>query len=110
MVVLINATDPTLIHVRETVTHVKVPCHAQNLFKFQLVVDMIGIMKWVLGGGIARIDWMKKGRRPTENMSGKLLLFGSLTAKFSKEINLRAGQMVSKLNGEMVWPGLEYYP
>jgi hypothetical protein len=56
MVGLIDATEPRLIHGRETVTQVKVPGRAQNLFKFQIVLDMMGIRKWPLGGGVESID------------------------------------------------------
>jgi hypothetical protein len=40
----------------------------------------------------------------------KTSFFGPLTAKFSKEIDLSAGQMLSKLDGEMVRLSLEHYP
>jgi hypothetical protein len=71
---------------------------------------MIFIIKLIFSGGNFRLDWLKKGKRPTGNMAGKLFLFGSLPAKFSKEINLRVSQVGSNPDGEKVWPDFAHYP
>jgi hypothetical protein len=78
-------------------------------FKFPIVVDMTFIMKLISGGEFQN-RLVEERQKANRGYVWKTSFVRLTTAKFSTEINLRADQMVSKFNGEMVWPGLEYYP